>query len=78
MVVVREKICGLAAKKDEIEITSEMIEAGVEEFQAFDNSYERPCDAVWNIYIAMEKARTLALDLAPSLNLESDKRRSKV
>jgi hypothetical protein len=41
----------------EIEITTEMIAAGVNEFLDYDSDYERPVDAAVNIYEAMERAR---------------------
>ena len=43
------------APETEIEITPEMIEAGVAEFLAYDSDYERPRDAVVEIYLAMTK-----------------------
>jgi hypothetical protein len=38
---------------DEIEVTPEMIEAGIAEFCSYDSRYERPRDAVASIFRAM-------------------------
>ena len=63
------RICGLAAAgspeaagapENEIEITPEMVEAGVSEFVKFDRRFDDEEDAVGNIYIAMEKVRIKA------------------
>lgn len=42
---------------DEIEVTSEMISAGVKEFCAYDSRFEGPADCVEEIYLAMIKKR---------------------
>ena len=38
------------------EITPEMVTAGEAEFCSYDSRFERPCDAVIEIYIAMRMA----------------------
>ena len=43
----------------EIEITPEMIEAGVGEFLGYDSRFEEPRDAVIQIYLAMQRARVV-------------------
>jgi hypothetical protein len=44
----------------EIEITPEMIEAGVAEFGRYDSRFGRPTEAVERIFMAMLSARTAA------------------
>jgi hypothetical protein len=41
----------------DIEITPEMIEAGLSAFYDYDSRFEEPRDAIPAIYIAMERAK---------------------
>jgi hypothetical protein len=42
---------------DEIEVTPEMIEAGMTAYRAYDHRVEEPVSLVWAIYEAMERLR---------------------
>ena len=45
------------AVPQEIEVTSEMIEAGVAEFEKYDRDYDTESAAVRRIFVAMWKAK---------------------
>ena len=52
---------------DEIEITPEMIDAGIKEFSAYDYRFEPPAAAVIKIFLSM--VRALYLLASPSLQV---------
>lgn len=45
-----------ARKVDEIEVTDEMIKAGIEEYCSFDIQFERLSDVLRAVYVAMAKS----------------------
>ena len=62
MAASRSNLPPEAGAPDDIEITPEMMTAGVEEFCSFDGELERPEEVVTQIYLRMEHLRRRQAD----------------